>query len=88
MSLPLSQALHCKAFRRLLCPGGRNNTASAHVLYSLHLQGYGKMLSAFSPSIIGALTALNNLHMYLALGVPAFVCPDFRVEKVRAAVCD
>lgn len=58
-----------------------------HMYHMHHTQGYDKMLAAFSPSIIGALTTLNNLHLHLSLGVPAFVCPDFRVDKVCGGEC-
>eukprot|EP00195_Chlamydomonas_chlamydogama_P006345 CAMPEP_0202897216 /NCGR_PEP_ID=MMETSP1392-20130828/6039_1 /ASSEMBLY_ACC=CAM_ASM_000868 /TAXON_ID=225041 /ORGANISM="Chlamydomonas chlamydogama, Strain SAG 11-48b" /LENGTH=1191 /DNA_ID=CAMNT_0049582803 /DNA_START=21 /DNA_END=3596 /DNA_ORIENTATION=- len=45
-------------------------------------QGYGKLLQSLGPNLLEALNNLNNLHLHLSMGMPAFVAPELRVEKV------
>ncbi|GFH13827.1 phosphodiesterase, partial [Haematococcus lacustris] len=53
-----------------------------HFVDAVTRLGYGKFLRSLSSSIIGFITTLNNLHMHLSAGAPAFVMPEFRTDKV------
>ncbi|KAJ9514582.1 hypothetical protein QJQ45_016330 [Haematococcus lacustris] len=55
-----------------------------HFIDAVTRLGYGKFLRSLSSSIIGFITTLNNLHMHLSAGAPAFVMPEFRTDKVEA----
>ncbi|KAL6759494.1 hypothetical protein V8C86DRAFT_2573451 [Haematococcus lacustris] len=55
-----------------------------HFVDAVTRLGYGKFLRSLSSSIIGFITTLNNLHMHLSAGAPAFVMPEFRTDKVEA----
>lgn len=50
-----------------------------------HAQGHDKLLRWFAPTFAGCLANLNNLHLHLSVGMPAFITPDFRTEKVAGA---
>ncbi|KAJ9514368.1 hypothetical protein QJQ45_012283 [Haematococcus lacustris] len=52
-----------------------------HFIDAVTRLGYGKFLRSLSSSIIGFITTLNNLHMHLSAGAPAFVMPEFRTDK-------
>ncbi|GAX84474.1 hypothetical protein CEUSTIGMA_g11894.t1 [Chlamydomonas eustigma] len=47
--------------------------------------GYGSLISLMGRTFVDFLCGLNNLHLHLSLGMPAFVPPDFRVEKVTTS---
>ncbi|GAX76175.1 hypothetical protein CEUSTIGMA_g3619.t1 [Chlamydomonas eustigma] len=47
--------------------------------------GYGTLISLIGRTFVDFLCGLNNLHLHLSLDMPAFVPPDFRVEKVTSS---